>query len=679
MGLEDRMAVSHGSLMSYPSFVLLISTIILFSLSFSTAQSNGCSERGEYSANSAYSRNLNLILSSLHSNVSVNGGFYNTSTGQGPDEVYALALCRGDLASGSCFDCINSSSEGIKKQCPNQKEAIFWGPGISSSVCMLRYSNRNIFSAMEVTPSIPVTNPNDISANLEQFNETLHKLMGVLLTEASSGSTSKFAAGDMNFTSSEKIYGLVQCTPDISKSDCRICLQGAIGELSECCGRKQGGRILRPSCIAWFELNLFYDSNTIDAPSLSPPGPSTSVDIVPPVITNNRESSRTTSRTTIIIVVSVVILLALAVIVSILCCILYKWKAKLNRDDDSAIRRLESLQFSLTAVKTATNDFHDANRLGQGGFGSVYKGMLQNGQEIAVKRLSRHSSQGELEFKNEILLVAKLQHRNLVRLMGFCLEGTERILVYEFVSNGSLDQYIFDSIKRGQLNWEMCYKIICAIARGILYLHEDSCLRIIHRDLKASNVLLDEEMNPKISDFGMARLFAVNQIQGNTARTVGTYGYMAPEYALHGQFSVKSDVFSFGILLLEIVSGKKNSWMNDSGELEHLPSYAWKNWREGTAENLIDPTLGSSSKSIIMRCIHVGLLCIQEHAAKRPTMASVVLMLNSNSLSLPPPMQPAFLMYGSMETSLPSSQQSSGSSQSGQSTDRDATPYFPLN
>lgn len=141
---------------------------------------------------------------------------------------------------------------------------------------------------MEVTPSIPVPNPNDISANLEQFNETLYKLMGVLLTEASSGSTLKFAAGDMNFTSSEKIYGLVQCTPDISKSDCRICLQGAIGELSECCGRKQGARILRPSCIAWFELNLFYDSNTIDAPSLSPPGPSTSADSVPPVITNNR-------------------------------------------------------------------------------------------------------------------------------------------------------------------------------------------------------------------------------------------------------------------------------------------------------------------------------------------------------------------------------------------------------
>ncbi|XVF38486.1 hypothetical protein REPUB_Repub20aG0106300 [Reevesia pubescens] len=501
--------------------------------------------------------------------------------------------------------------------------------------------------------------------------------MEILLTKASSGATAKFATGNMNFTSSETIYGLVQCTPDISGSDCRICLQGAMNELSECCGRKQGGRILRPSCIAWFELYLFYDPSTkFDSPSLTPLDPSTPADFAPPATTSNRESSRTKSRTITIIVVPIVIVLAL-VIVSVLSGIKYMRKAKLNRQEDS---ELKSLQFNLSIVKAATNDFHDANRLGQGGFGSVYKGKLQNGQEIAVKRLSRHSSQGELEFQNEISLLAKLQHRNLVRLLGFCLEGTERILLYELVSNGSLDQFIFDSIKRGQLNWEMCYKIICGIARGILYLHEDSCLRIVHRDLKASNVLLDEEMNPKISDFGMARLFSLNQIQGNTCRTVGTYGYMAPEYALHGQFSVKSDVFSFGVLLLETLSGKKNSWMNDSGELEHLPSYAWKNWIEGAAENLIHPTIRSSSNGEIMRCIHIGLLCVQEHTAKRPTMASVVLMLNSNSMSLPTPTQPAFLMYDSMlEAGPPSSDENSGSSQSGQCTDTDATPYFRVN
>ncbi|TYJ14506.1 hypothetical protein E1A91_A10G123000v1 [Gossypium mustelinum] len=286
---------------------------------------------------------------------------------------------------------------------------------------------------------------------------------------------------------------------------------------------------------------------------------------------------------------------------------------------------------------------------------SCLQGKLKNGQEIAVKRLSKHSSQGELEFRNEILLVAKLQHRNLVSLLGFCLEGTERILVYKYVSNGSLDQFIF----------------------GILYLHEDSRLKIIHRDLKASNVLLDEEMNPKITDFGLARLFSMNQIQGNTHRTVGTYGYMVLEYAVHGKFSVKCDIFSLGVLLLETVIGKRNSWMNDSGEIEHLPSHTWKNWKEGTSENLINPMLrnSSNSKEEIIRCNHIGLLCVQELAAKRPTMASVVLMLNTNSLSLPLPLQPAFLMYGNIsEAGLSTSDENLRSNQPVQSTDSDATP-----
>ncbi|MBA0780224.1 hypothetical protein Gotri_004354 [Gossypium trilobum] len=184
-------------------------------------------------------------------------------------------------------------------------------------------------------------------------------------------------------------------------------------------------------------------------------------------------------------------------------------------------------------------------------------------------------------------------------------------------------------------------------------------------------------MNPKIADFGLARLFSMNQIQGNTHRTVGTYGYMDPEYAVHGQFLVKCDVFSFGVLLLETVIGKRNSWMNDSGELEHLPSYAWKNWKEGTFEKLINPKLQNSSNSEekIIRCMHIGLLCVQELAAKRPAMASVVLMLNTNSLSLPPPLQPAFLMYGNMsEAGLSTSNENSRSNQLVQSRDSDATP-----
>ncbi|GLT64229.1 hypothetical protein SLA2020_367350 [Shorea laevis] len=333
---------------------------------------------------------------------------------------------------------------------------------------------------------------------------------------------------------------------------------------------------------------------------------------------------------------------------------LKKRRKKVETVDD--IISAESLQFDFATIRVATENFSDENKLGQGGFGSVYKGMLLNGQEIAVKRLSSGSGQGDQEFKNEVLLVAKLQHRNLVRLLGFCLEGNERLLIYELMPNASLDHFLFDAIKRLHLDWERRCKIIEGIARGLLYLHEDSQFRIIHRDLKASNILLDAEMNPKIADFGMARLFVLDQTHGNTRRIVGTYGYMAPEYAMHGHFSIKSDVFSFGVLILEMVSGQKNSYFRIGENLEDLLSYAWRNWREGTTSNLIDPTLRASSTSEIMRCIHIGLLCVQENVADRPTMASVVLMLNSHSITLLVPSRPAFFMHTTIESDMSSDQ-----------------------
>ncbi|XP_073144991.1 cysteine-rich receptor-like protein kinase 10 [Henckelia pumila] len=304
----------------------------------------------------------------------------------------------------------------------------------------------------------------------------------------------------------------------------------------------------------------------------------------------------------------------------------------------------ESLQYDFREIKAATDDFSDANKLGQGGFGFVYKGKLPNGQEIAVKRLSVGSGQGDVEFKNEVLLVAKLQHRNLVRLLGFSLERAERLLVYEFVQNASLDKFLFNPIKCKDLDWERRSKIIGGISRGLLYLHEESRLKIIHRDLKASNILLDGEMNSKIADFGMARLCPTDETQGSTNRIVGTYGYMSPEYAMHGQFSVKSDVFSFGVLILEIVTGQKNNSFRNGENTEDLLSVAWKYWHQRTIEDMIDPVLRASLGSLrdILRCIHIGLLCVQDNPANRPTMASIVLMLSSFTISLPVPSEPTF-------------------------------------
>ncbi|KAM5585811.1 G-type lectin S-receptor-like serine/threonine-protein kinase [Rosa sericea] len=318
------------------------------------------------------------------------------------------------------------------------------------------------------------------------------------------------------------------------------------------------------------------------------------------------------------------------------------FKGTQNNIEEQKDEDLELPLFDLSTIETATNKFSINNKLGEGGFGPVYKGTLIDGKEIAVKRLSRSSGQGMKEFKNEVILIAKLQHRNLVKLLGCCIQGEEKLLIYEYMPNKSLDSFIFDEMRRKLLDWPKRFHIICGIARGLLYLHQDSRLRIIHRDLKASNVLLDREMNPKISDFGLARTFGGDQTEGNTNRVVGTYGYMAPEYAIEGQFSVKSDVFSFGILLLELISGKKSKGFYRLNHDLNLIGNAWRLWNGGRPLELIDEGFGESCNlSEVLRCIHVSLLCVQQQPEDRPTMSSVVQMLCSES-ALPQPKEPGF-------------------------------------
>ncbi|ESQ52204.1 hypothetical protein EUTSA_v10017759mg, partial [Eutrema salsugineum] len=294
--------------------------------------------------------------------------------------------------------------------------------------------------------------------------------------------------------------------------------------------------------------------------------------------------------------------------------------------------------FEFQVLAAATDNFSLSNKLGQGGFGPVYKGKLQEGQEIAVKRLSRASGQGLEELVNEVVVISKLQHRNLVKLLGCCIEGEERMLVYEFMPNKSLDYYLFDPVKARLLDWKTRFNIINGICRGLLYLHRDSRLRIIHRDLKASNILLDENLIPKISDFGLAKIFPGNEDEANTRRVVGTYGYMSPEYAMRGQFSEKSDVFSLGVILLEFVSGRRNS--NST-----LLAYAWSIWNEGEISGLVDPEIFDPLfEKEICKCVHIGLLCVQEAANRRPSVATVCSMLSSEIAVLPKPKHPAFTL-----------------------------------
>ncbi|GAU20885.1 hypothetical protein TSUD_120770 [Trifolium subterraneum] len=262
-------------------------------------------------------------------------------------------------------------------------------------------------------------------------------------------------------------------------------------------------------------------------------------------------------------------------------CIQKFFHKKEKEDGDSATI------FDFSIIASATNHFSSRKKIGEGGFGPVYMGTMVDGLEIAVKRLSKTSGQGTEEFKNEVNLMATLQHRNLVKLLGCSIQQDEKLLIYEFMPNRSLDNFIFDTRRSKLLDWTKRLEIIDGIARGLLYLHQDSRLRIIHRDLKTSNILLDIDMTPKIADFGLARSFMGDQAVANTNRVMGTYGYMPPEYAVHGSFSIKSDVFSFGVVVLEIISGKKNSGFSDPRHCLNLLGHAWRLWVEEKPEELI--------------------------------------------------------------------------------------------
>ncbi|CAN1355000.1 Probable LRR receptor-like serine/threonine-protein kinase At1g56140 [Linum perenne] len=287
--------------------------------------------------------------------------------------------------------------------------------------------------------------------------------------------------------------------------------------------------------------------------------------------------------------------------------------------------------FDYQTLKKATKNFHPDNLLGSGGFGPVYRGKLRDGRVVAVKRLALDKShQGEAEFLAEVRMITSIQHRNLVRLIGCCSDGDQRLLVYEYLKNRSLDLIVYGNHFNNQfMDWNTRFQIILGIARGLQYLHEDSPLRIVHRDIKASNVLLDEKFQPRISDFGLARFFPDDQTYLSTT-FAGTLGYTAPEYAIRGELSEKADIYSYGVLILEIICCRKNTDLNLlPAEQQYLPDYAWKLYEKNKVQELIDPRLrqhGIMERDVV-HVIHVAFACLQPLANMRPPMSEVVAML----------------------------------------------------
>ncbi|CAN7109528.1 unnamed protein product [Brassica rapa subsp. narinosa] len=636
-------------------FSILCFVFITIGVTSVSAQ-NVCMDNGHFRPNDTYDTNRRLILSSLPSNVtSQEGLFFNGSIGQEPNRVYATGMCIPGSNPQDCSDCIKLASDGLLQSCPNQTNAFTWLG--DPTLCLVRYASTSFSGSGDLTPRRMVTNGGYIASNKTEFKKTWEDLVARMIDVASTGkstplfSNNHYTANSAALTSSQNMYALMQCTPDVSSRDCENCLRQSANDFHSCCALKRGTRILRPVCFFRWEL---YDYSTASfaanftVASSSPPH-------LPPVVvpepaddqdntidTEDRKgiSSRVVAAITVPTVVTGFILLVLGVFL----CWRRKAVQRTQVESDSDISTPHSSQYDFKSIEVATNKFSRSNKLGEGGFGEVYKGMLSNGTEVAVKRLSEKSGQGIREFKNEAVLVSKLLHRNLVRLLGFCLEGEEKILIYEFVPNKSLDYFLFDPERQSQLDWIQRYNIIEGIARGILYLHQDSQLTIIHRDLKASNILLDANMNPKISDFGLSTIFEIDQTQGNTSKIAGTYAYMSPEYAMQGQFSMKSDIYSFGVLVLEIISGKKNSGlyqMDETSNAGNLVNNAWRLWRNVSPLELVDPAIGRNYQTNeVTRCIHIALLCVQDNPDDRPMLSTIILMLTSNTITLPLPRLP---------------------------------------
>ncbi|XP_040250881.1 cysteine-rich receptor-like protein kinase 10 isoform X1 [Aegilops tauschii subsp. strangulata] len=638
--------------------MLMLGVLLLFLMPLSaTGTAELCGSN--YTTNSTYQSNLAVLAATLPTNASSSlQQFAAATVGQAPDAVHALALCRGDFANDTaCADCVAASFQGAQQTCPNDEAATVYydyddvnnqRPG-----CVLGFSGDSDF----LSPAAGLTengtlfeawNPGNISADATITAADVHKLLTVTAQDSAADTARRYSTAVMDAVPT--LYSLAQCTPDLSAGDCLVCLQRLIGMVNATTSVRQGGRIFVLRCNIRFETFMFFDQPMRR--------------INPSSITQAPPTGKNTGIKRWIIAICVSSAVALAAFCFMVYCRCLRGRIrkrglrerrtnKLHGGDHELVWDMETGMlsgfsfFEFDQIQEATGNFSEENKLGEGGFGPVYKGHFVQGMEIAVKRLASHSGQGLVEFKNEVQLIAKLQHRNLVRLLGCCSQGEEKILVYEYMPNKSLDFFIFDERRKVLMDWNRRLSIIEGIAEGLLYLHKHSRLRVIHRDLKPSNILLDNEMNPKISDFGLAKIFSPNNNEENsTRRVVGTYGYMAPEYASEGLFSIKSDVFSFGVLVLEILSGKRNSGSHQCGDFINLLGYAWQLWEDRRWIDIVDASLNSflpkTHPTEIMRCINIALLCVQENAVDRPNMLDVTTMLSSKTMILREPKHPPY-------------------------------------
>jgi len=583
---------------------------------------------------------LNLVLNSLIQNVPETG--YNTSSSGG---VYGLAECWGGMNASVCGACTSYGKQAILQLCPNVSATAHLNG------CFLRYETYDFYSKSPTNESgnFQLICNFQNSGDLKNLDGVINPLLTTVVNEAISSNIS------FSILSNDSVYSLAQCWRYINMKDCRWCLDIQHQNLTSCQNTSIGGIAMSQNCVLRYEIYKFYsDSNLV--PTASGPSKGKRHSRLPEIL-----------GLTIVVAVVVVLLLLLGLVV---------WKTKfmepwysrlwfpqnssfhdLSIEASTAISK-SKLNYRFQTLQNATNGFSLSNKLGEGGFGSVYKGVLKEGREgreIAVKRLFPNSGQGVDEFFNEVNLMSRVQHKNLVKLLGCSVDGPQRLLVYEYIPNKSLDQFLFvDKTLNKVLDWPRRFEIILGTAGGLTYLHEESDTRIVHRDIKASNILLDEHFKPKIGDFGLVRYFAEDQTHLSTG-IVGTRGYMAPEYLIHGHMTEKIDVYSFGVLVLEIISGRKNNTPLHQSDFPGLLTVIWNHHLSGTLSNIIDSSIEKTYHEEVHHVIYVALLCTQASATLRPPMSKVITLLTGGDLNLPPVTQPPFMDFMSSQSNASAS------------------------
>ncbi|XP_024963695.1 cysteine-rich receptor-like protein kinase 2 [Cynara cardunculus var. scolymus] len=561
----------------------------------------------------SFFNNLNQTFTEVRRQLSTDDTFFATGEqARSSEPVYVMAQCRRYMTTADCLACYDYATLAIRAcAAADGARAVLDG-------CFLRYETTDFYDEATQPGNVGLCG-NRTATRPTRFQTAVDGLLSNL-TIATPRIKDLFAASSSNISGSNRsVYAIAQCVPTLAHNGCKDCLRVAYSNIRNCLPSIVDARALDTGCFMRYSNTPFFTNNetTIITPFL-------------------REGS---SKKGAIIggVVGGVGLLSTIVLVAILMWYCRSKRKTTPRGNSHGPndQLQDPVKYSYSDLRKATKNFCDDHKLGEGGFGGVYKGTINNGNVVAVKKLLVSSAKAD--FEREVRVISNVHHRNLIRLLGCCSEGPELLLVLEYMENGSLVKFLYGE-RKGTLTWKQRCNIIFGIAKGLAYLHEQYHVTIIHRDINPSNILLDDDFQPKIADFGLAKLLPEDQTHIST-RFAGTLGYTAPEYAIHGQLSEKADTYSFGIVVLEIISGKRCTDVLDmSPPDQYLLEHALNVYENHMPLQLIDETLDPNeyTEQEVKKMIEIALTCTQS-PAERPTMSEVLVLLNDRSREQKPP------------------------------------------